>query len=151
DFMPRAFMVVPDSEPQVFANTDTEDLSQFVAPFDRVEQQKRNASDRYEVPTPESRFARFTPVNAENPDLAEVASRIIPKPLSVTTRRGFTEVDGKWQIHSAGRLTSEANYLQERLSEILGATVQSTVSVKSTADKIIVLQVGSDDRRLPVP
>ncbi|HEY7886073.1 MAG TPA: family 20 glycosylhydrolase [Cellvibrionaceae bacterium] len=149
DFMPRAFITAAGGQPHVFANTDTEDLARFVAPFDRVEQQKRNAADRYDIPTPESRYQRYAPVNAVEVTRSEALARIIPKPVSVQVRRGTAELDAQWQIRYAGRLSGEATYLQERLTAMLGEAVVSTTADEGAPEKVVVLQVNSEDRHLP--
>lgn len=56
DFMPRAFIVSGNLAPEVFANTDTEVLSQFVAPLQQAEQLQRSAVDQVPMATSQQRY-----------------------------------------------------------------------------------------------
>ncbi|ACE86226.1 family 20 glycosylhydrolase [Cellvibrio japonicus] len=115
DFMPRAFIAQPGLEAAVFANTDTEDLTRFVSPFVRPEQQLRfNAptADAFPIVTSAGRYESNRAVNAIKP-VEQLG--IIPTPKSVKYRRGSIQLDGSWQIRYAGSLTSEARYLVAQL------------------------------------
>ncbi|MEO2268689.1 family 20 glycosylhydrolase [Pseudoalteromonas sp. YIC-656] len=115
DFMPRAFVVANDTKPAIFANTDSEDFSDFVVPF-TTEQQLR----RYNQPLDKTvlidanvRFERNQTNAAVNED--EALKRIIPKPQSVDFSRGTTTLDNTWQIRFAGQLKSEVTLFQQSL------------------------------------
>ncbi|RRS10075.1 beta-N-acetylhexosaminidase [Pseudoalteromonas sp. J010] len=117
DFMPRAFMVSGSNKPVIFANTDTEDMTQFVAPFERENQLKRynTPTDYTEIATAELRYER----NQSNVDVAkaDALKRIIPKPEFIDFNRGEITLNSDWQIRYAGRLKSEVEVFQEDLSE----------------------------------
>lgn len=112
DFMPRAFIAQQGLQTQVFASTDTENLSQFVAPFVTREQQLRFPEDKFAITTPASRFTSNQAVNAEKPS---DSLGIVPTPKSVKYRRSEATLDASWQIRFAGRLAAESNYLQAQL------------------------------------
>lgn len=80
DFLPRWYATSGDAQPKMLANTDTEDLDQFVAPF-TGDQWKRTKDDKNILMTPASRFVK----NAELGTLPASALRgqIIPTPLEV--------------------------------------------------------------------
>ncbi|HSX83819.1 MAG TPA: carbohydate-binding domain-containing protein, partial [Cellvibrio sp.] len=78
DFMPRAFIAQPGLKAEIFANTDTENLKNFVAPFSKPEQQLRASNDRYAVATAESRYEENLAVN-------QAASAVDPTPKIVPT------------------------------------------------------------------
>ena len=50
DFMPRAFIVADNLSPEIFANTNSEELQQFVKPLQTVEQLSRNFAETDQVP-----------------------------------------------------------------------------------------------------
>ncbi len=117
DFMPRAFLVSNKQKPAIFANTDTEDLTTFIAPFKRDNQLYRynEPKDQTKLATPALRFER----NQSNIEVSkeDALKRIIPKPHSVDFNRGTAELDSSWQIRFAGRLKSEVAVFQEDLAD----------------------------------
>lgn len=139
DFMPRAFIAQPGLQPEVFANTDTEQLADFVAPFATREQQLRSATDLYPIATAETRFQENRAVN-EAAAKVEPGPKIIPTPAEVSYRRGTTNLDSRWQIHFAGRLASEAGYLAEQL-KAQGLTLESLADHLPASGKVIELRV----------
>ena len=138
DFMPRAFIAQPGLEPAVFANTDTEDLSQFVAPFARPEQQLRFANDSYPIITPALRYQENLAVNAAAK--GELLG-IIPTPAQVKYRKGSITLDASWQIQYAGSLTPEAKYLAEQL-KAYGLALTAVADHQPAQGKLIRLQLG---------
>ena len=77
DVMPRWYVTADGAEPRIIASTDTEDLSQFVAPFN--DNWKRTADDKNMLMQPASRFMK----NNDTALLAANALRgqITPTPL----------------------------------------------------------------------
>lgn len=132
DFMPRAFIVADKLQPVVFANTDTEQLSAFVAPLRKSEQQLRFAKpkpDLYPIATASSRYLQNQRVNEGNITAETIRDRIVPTPKKAVYGRGRTEVTNNWQLRFQGRLTTEANYLQQQLATAgLKLTLQSGVN-----------------------
>ena len=117
DFMPRAFIVAGKLQPAVFANTDTEQLEQFVAPIVKKEQQLRNMgeADLFPIADTQQRFATNQPVNQAGQ--LQVADVIMPTPQQVKTGSGRTELNNQWTIRFQGGAKAEAAYLTERLAQ----------------------------------
>lgn len=144
DFMPRAFIARPRLEPAIFANTDTEDLRQFVQPLTRPEQVLRHDEpDLFPVATAESRYAANLTTASARPNPELLHTRIIPQPRSLQVRKGSLTLDNRWQIRYAGRLTVEARYLHARLQEQLGVSLDSQPDHVPASGPVIRLQVVS--------
>lgn len=140
DWMPRAFIVSHGLTPAVFANTDTEELSEFVAPFAQPAQQLRHAKDLFPATTTSSRYAHNLMVNQREIDVAAARDRILPTPKSISYQKGRTEISPNWQIQFQGRLKSEANYLQQQLSNA-GLVLAQNASVTAPSAQSIILVV----------
>ncbi|WP_232522407.1 family 20 glycosylhydrolase [Marinimicrobium alkaliphilum] len=149
DFMPRAFLVSGDAEPVVFANTDTEDIRAFVEPIERADQRLRSHSDAVSPATAASRYDANRRVNAVEVSASDVRERIIPKPSSVNTRRGTVTLSGDWSIHYAGRLASEAAFLQAALSGVFEREVAARAGDGSGDGPVVILRVDPEARGLP--
>ncbi|MBD1580988.1 family 20 glycosylhydrolase [Pseudoalteromonas sp. S16_S37] len=117
DFMPRAFMVANGHKPAIFANTDTEDFTQFVAPIERENQLKRynKPIDHTKIANAALRYERNATSQAV--DKQDALKRIIPKPSSVDFNRGTTQLNEQWQIRYAGRLKSEVEVFVKDLAD----------------------------------
>jgi len=117
DFMPRAFIVSKQLQPAIFANTDTEDLTQFVTPFTRENQLKRynDPVDQTVTPTAAIRFEQNLAVNSI--EIKDASTRIIPKPQQVEFKRGSTRLSNDWHVRFSGRLASEVSVFKEDLAE----------------------------------
>ncbi|CCQ10331.1 Beta-hexosaminidase [Pseudoalteromonas luteoviolacea B = ATCC 29581] len=142
DFMPRAFITSHTLMPAIFANTDTEDMRQFVAPIERENQLKRynQPTDHTKTPTAASRFEANLAVNSV--EIKEAASRIIPKPQNVDFKRGTTTLNSQWQIRFAGRLKSEVAVFQEDLKALgLELTAEPDHIATAKGDRVIELRV----------
>ena len=143
DFMPRAFVVAGNLQPEIFANTDTEQLSQFIAPLSKPEQQLRFAKpkpDLYPIATASSRYQQNQLVNDGDVSAAAIQDKIIPTPKKAVYGGGRTEVNGNWQIRFQGRLTNEATYLQQQLTKV-GLTLPSSSGINEQHQQQIVLMV----------
>ncbi|MBS1204253.1 MAG: beta-N-acetylhexosaminidase [Proteobacteria bacterium] len=79
DVLPRWYVTAEGATAKVIANTDTEDLFQFVTPLDG--QWKRTPDDKNILMTAEARFEKNSDVNALN--LATLRGQIIPTPQKV--------------------------------------------------------------------
>jgi hexosaminidase len=77
DFMPRAFITQQGMNPEIFANTDTENLKDFVEPFTRPEQLQRFSPDLYPIATAATRYrqARYQPQNYPYTGRCEIPQR----------------------------------------------------------------------------
>lgn len=149
DFMPRAFIHRPGLEPAVFANTDTEDMTQFVEAFERPEQRLRSSQDKVATAEPEARYQANQAI--ENIQVSEdrVEQRIIPRPLAVESHRGETRLTSDWKIHYAGQLTSEAAYFASRLTEIFGTEFARQANHQEIDGPRIELRVDPDADNFP--
>lgn len=79
DVLPRWYVTADGATAKVIANTDTEDLSRFVAPLDN--QWKRTPDDKNILMTAEARFEKNSDVKALN--LASLRGQIVPTPQHV--------------------------------------------------------------------
>lgn len=144
DFMPRAFITQAGLNPVVFANTDTENVKDFVDPFTKPEQLLRSGSnnpDLYPVATAATRYQDNLAVNQASAKL-DASPKIIPTPLEVKYRKGNVTLDSSWQIRHAGRLTSEAKYFTEQL-KAAGVTVSAAADHVAATGKVIEVKVDS--------
>lgn len=143
DFMPRAFFVSGDKTPAVFANTDTEDMTQFVAPFERENQLRRynEPQDRTVLITPQVRFER-NQAAAHQVSKEDALKRIIPKPQNIEFNRGVAKLDSSWQIRFQGQLKSEVMVFMQDLQDDYGLTLKAQPDhIKANKEKLIRLKV----------
>ena len=80
DLIPRWYATSSNAQPKVLANTDTEDLHQFVTPF-KGDQWKRTADDKNVLMTPVSRYVKNDELKVL--PAATLRGQIIPTPLEV--------------------------------------------------------------------
>ena len=120
DFMPRAFIVSKNLQPEVFANTDTEQLQQFVRPLTTEAQLQRNfgSPDKVAIVTPASRFATNLGLNGTDNTTDNAALRIIPTPLQSKFSKRRITLDSNWQLAFSGAASQEAQYLQQQLRQL---------------------------------
>lgn len=143
DFMPRAFIVAASLQPEIFANTNTEDISRFVAPLQKPEQLLRYQqpeADLHAIASAESRYQQNLSVNANLEEFSQLQHKIMPTPREVSYQRGHTELNAQWQIAYQGRLAGEAGYLQQQLQQI-GLPLHSQAGVNEQLQQRIVLLV----------
>ncbi len=131
DFMPRAFIVSSTLQPEVFANTNTEDLQQFVRPLISEAQLLRNfgSPDKVAIVTPASRFATNLSLNSAQSSTGKAALRIIPTPLQSQFSKRRIVLDSNWQLVFSGAASNEAQYLQQQLQQ-LGLNLSSSADSK---------------------
>ncbi len=142
DFMPRAFIVAGSLQPEVFRNTDTEQLSQFIGPFNKPEQLLRYNQpqpDLFPVATAASRYQDNLQLS-QHTTPSNLLDQIIPTPKQVSYSRGRTELSSNWSIAYQGRLTKEASYLTAQLQQA-GLTLQSKSGVTEQHQQKIVLLI----------
>lgn len=141
DWMPRAFMVAGELTPAVFANTDTEDFSRFVRPMTEPEQRLRNIGDGdgFATMTNEQRY-----LNHQQParlmSEEDLQQRIIPQPVHLQHRRGYSELNAKWQLQFSGALSAEGSYLAAQLADYFGQPL-TTINASNNQQPIIRLQL----------
>ncbi|WP_426816777.1 beta-N-acetylhexosaminidase [Winslowiella sp. 2C04] len=126
DLMPRWYATSGDAQPKVLANTDSEDLHQFVTPFSG-DQWKRTAADNNILMTPATRFIK----NAVTEPLAVTALRgqIVPTPREVN-------------IHSADVDLSKG--------VALNLSVLPQPSAEAVSQRFAALGIASDPSGYPV-
>ncbi|UTF59863.1 family 20 glycosylhydrolase [Gilvimarinus sp. DA14] len=150
DFMPRAFMVFDGLEAEVFANTDTEDMTAFVAPIVKPEQQLRSQADNFTIATAQNRYERNSQLPAIDSD--SVATRIIPAPTQMDEHRGEAQLTAKWQLRYAGSLKAEAEYLNSRLQQMYGFSLTLQPDhIPADGPTIYLRATGQGEKKLPVP
>ena len=118
DFMPRAFIVADNLSPEIFANTNSEELQQFVKPLQTVEQLSRNFAETDQVPIVDAarRYATNKAlINAAKPINSQ--HRIIPTPLQATISAATVALTADWQIRFAANTASEARFLQQSIAK----------------------------------
>tara|TARA_R110002126_G_scaffold98045_44_gene228274 strand:- start:5601 stop:8165 length:2565 start_codon:yes stop_codon:yes gene_type:complete len=124
DFMPRAFIVWPGLQPEIFTNTDTEDFSLFVRPLTEPKQLLRNIGDgdNYATMTNQQRFKQQ---QTAGPLLtnSQLQQRIIPSPTQLHTKPGHTTLTSQWQLSAGEDLQQESLYLQQQLQQRVGLTL----------------------------
>lgn len=79
DVLPRWYVTADKATPKVIANTDTEDLSQFVTPLG--DQWKRTPDDKNILMTAEARFEKNSDVKTLN--VNSLRGQIVPTPQEV--------------------------------------------------------------------
>ncbi|TMO67106.1 beta-N-acetylhexosaminidase [Pseudoalteromonas aurantia] len=141
DFMPRAFMVSQQNTPAIFANTDTEDFKQYIAPFERENQLRRynDPVDKTQLASAKLRYERnLSSVSITKEDALK---RIIPQPQKVDFNRGSTVIDSTWELRFAGRLTSEVAVFKADLANY-GLELESKADhIKASKAPTIYLKV----------
>ncbi|MDR7088454.1 family 20 glycosylhydrolase [Cellvibrio fibrivorans] len=145
DFMPRAFIAQQGADAVVFANTDTENLKEFVEPFTKAEQLQRFSPDLYPIATAATRYQDNLAVNHAAAKL-DASPKIIPTPADVKYRKGTATLDSSWQIRYAGRLTSEANYFVAQLKSA-GITLTAAADHVAATGKVIEIKVDNSNAK----
>lgn len=141
DFMPRAFVTAGTLTPAVIKNTDTEQLSQFVAPFSKPEQQYRYnkpEADQFVIATPQSRFQDNQASQGAALTQRQLQARILPTPKQMTLGSGDVQLSHQWQISFAGQLKNEAQQLRDDLAA-QGLALE--LSAAEYGDQRIVLSI----------
>ncbi|WP_166839151.1 family 20 glycosylhydrolase [Rheinheimera pleomorphica] len=149
DFMPRAFITSGALQPEIFANTNSEDFSQFVRPLSRPEQLQRNfdsaqpgGGDQVMTVDAASRYARNQALLHHVP-ASDSQHRVIPKPQQATFTKSRITLTPQWQLQYSGRLTNEAEYLQQQLKRYDVALNERSISGKASAP-VLSLAVAPD-------
>ncbi|KZN51236.1 family 20 glycosylhydrolase [Pseudoalteromonas luteoviolacea] len=144
DFMPRAFIVANGQTPAIFANTNTENMKSFVAPFGRENQLKRHNEPLDYSPLATAAWRYEHNFNSIKVDKEAAVKRIIPKPYSVDFNRGVAELNHNWQIRFAGRLKSEVAVFKEDLQSHGLSLEAQPDHVKAGKSPTIYLKVESN-------
>ncbi|MBB5193438.1 hexosaminidase [Silvimonas terrae] len=128
DTMPRWFVKAGSAPAQVIANTDTEDVSQFVAPLGN--NWKRTANDANVLMNAPNRYALYS----QTPTLPAEASagRIIPAPLQQQLTGGTVTLAHGLHLTASGLDKTSVTALEQRMTElgVNGGSGAFPVSVK---------------------
>ncbi len=121
DFLPRWYATSGDAKPKMLANTDTENLDQFVAPF-TGDQWKRTKDDKNILMTPASRFVS----NADLQTLPAGALRgqIVPTPMQVKVHAQDVDLHKGVSPDLSTLVKPAADVVNQRFA-LLGVPVQA--------------------------
>lgn len=121
DFLPRWYATSGDAKPKMLANTDTENLDQFVAPF-TGDQWKRTKDDKNILMTPASRFVS----NADLQTLPTGALRgqIVPTPMQVKVHAQDADLRKGVSPDLSALVKPAADVVNQRFA-LLGVPVQA--------------------------
>ncbi len=147
DFMPRAFITWDGYRPEIFASTDTEELQQFVAPFERPEQRLRHPGDLYPIATAARRYEQNEQVAALEIDTQQAAQRLVPTPLSISKGEGQADFSQNWQLRAQDGTEAEAAFLQAALPERFVEEGARTLTLRvdpQLADQEVALTEGGE-------
>lgn len=150
DFMPRAFIVLPGLQPEIFANTDTEDFSLFVRPLTEPKQLLRNIGkgDKFATMTNQRRFNQQQTAGALL-TASQLQQRIIPSPFQLHTEPGNTTLTSQWQLIASEGLQQESQYLQQQLQQRVGLAIGITGTARSAVKQHIQLSLAKPEQPIP--
>lgn len=143
DFMPRTFIVAGTLEPEIFANTDSENSSAYVLPINRPEQQLRQSNDHYAIVTAASRYTENIAANTTLVNQQDLTKRIFPTPKTVKYFAGSVAVDNSWQIYNEKIVLNEASYLKNALLQQAELELTSVNKPAGKQNKLIYLGIDS--------
>ncbi|WP_017219950.1 beta-N-acetylhexosaminidase [Moritella dasanensis] len=129
DVMPRYYVTAENAQPKVISNTDTEDMSEIMAPI-TGENLKRHAGDNNIVMNANTRFES----NAATAQLsaASVANKIIPTPVWQDDKvQGFADLSAGINIHAPAMQQSSLDAVTQRF-ENFGVNVAGSYPVNIT-------------------
>lgn len=131
DVMPRWYVTAEQAEPRIIASTDTEDLTQFVAPFN--DNWRRTAEDKNILMQPASRFAK----NSDTAPLAaeRLRGQITPTPLQLTIHKDDLDLSHGIAFDLQAMKNNEAQVAKARFA-LLGVTEnRAGVPLHTTIDQ----------------
>ncbi|WP_199878768.1 family 20 glycosylhydrolase [Pseudoalteromonas sp. T1lg88] len=144
DFMPRAFMVGHNTEPAIFANTNSEDFSDFVAPFTQEQQLRRYNQPQDLTPLMTAELRYELNASTQQADAEQAQTRIVPKPQEFEVNRGKTTLSDAWQIRYAGQLQSEVALFQSDLEKKYQLALEAQADhIDAPNNKLISIGVDS--------
>ena len=144
DFMPRAFIVSAGLNAEVFANTDTEHLQQFVQPLTRPEQLQRNFGEPDLVPlvTAASRFEHNARLSTVATPAADAWQQLIPTARESKFSGQYLTLGNTWQIRFDSSVDNEADILTTQLNMLGIQLAQADTAAKSAG--VVQLAVDSE-------
>lgn len=114
DVIPRWYVTAPGAQPQVIASTDTEDLTQFVAPIG--DNWKRTPDDNNILMTADTRFEK-------NSDVSRLAAQslrgaIIPTPKQIKVHKKDAVLSNGVALDLAVLLRPSAEVIEARFKQL---------------------------------
>ena len=132
DVMPRFYLAAPGLTAKAVADTDTESLPEFVAPFTEPEQQWRTPDDESVIETAATRYASNAVV--EDLGVDAVAAAIVPTPKEMTVDGGSLDLSGGVTINAIGLDSAVVESVAARLTLLGVAAVESGVPLTVSVD-----------------
>ncbi len=130
------YFVTYDDEGEETGIIEVEDFS--VKPFLTEEQLLRGPADHESPASPAKWFE-------ENENLSQLPFEelqpIVPSPINFTSQGGAIDLEGSWTIHYDEGLESEAIYLQNKLDQLFGISLEASIGGQD--EKTIYLQRGA--------
>lgn len=115
DFMPRWYATSGDALPRNLKSTDTQDPTQFVAPFE-LKNWKRVGADNNVLMTAENRYQKNTALNALSEQ--QMRGQILPTPLDITLQQGDVDLSKGINLHLEGLTKEELTVINEHLQQV---------------------------------
>lgn len=115
DVLPRWYVTSEGATPKIIANTDTEDLTQFVTPLG--DQWKRTPDDKSVLMTAEARFEKNSDVKALN--LHTLRGQIVPTPREVKVHGQDVDLSQGVKLQLSG-LSKASQYVVKARFDMLG-------------------------------
>jgi len=132
DLMPRWYATSGDAQPKVLANTDTENLHQFITPF-KGDQWKRTDADNNILMTPLTRFAKNEAVLVM--PASSLRGQIIPTPLEVKIHAQDVNLSHGVALHLDALNKTTADAISQRFA-LLGISEDAKgYPIKTAVDK----------------
>ncbi|ACY85446.1 beta-N-acetylhexosaminidase [Edwardsiella piscicida] len=128
DVMPRWYVTSRDAKPKVIANTDTEDLRQFVTPF-AGDLWKRIKDDKNVLMTPENRFAKNADVKTLS--AASLRGQIMPTPLKLKVHQQDADLARGVSLDLTVLNTASADVIKQRLGQLGVKQAQKGYPIKT--------------------
>ena len=116
DVMPRFYVTAPGVRPIAFANTDTENLASFVAPFTNPLQTRRHPADQSVIATAATRFAENASVRNLGADA--VAADVVPSPMAMTRGTGSLDLSHGIRVAASGLASDAVAAFRSRLARL---------------------------------
>ena len=141
DFMPRYWLVRDGAAPILISNTDSETDENTYATEIVGDQRFAFIGEGHEIASSSNRFSKNSGVNQQASVLsaAQIQSRIVPKPLTVTTSAGSLDIGAGFSFAATALPADAKAALAARQSQFMGtaagATLNATIDTTLSADQ----------------
>lgn len=132
DAIPRWYVTSGDAKPKVIANTDTENLDEFLAPM-TGDIWKRTKDDNNILMVPESRFVKNQDVSML--DAQALRGVIVPTPLNVTVHAQDVDLSKGVSLKADGLSQEAQDVIRERFKLLGVSTGGSGYEIKTEVQK----------------